>query len=117
MAKHFTLNQHQHGMHGNGVNGDIEVHWIPPHDIGHGWKRHMVQLEEGDSADNPSSTKSLLYGPCFVVYDVAKTGIRTSTFDTPEEWYELMYESMKEFKARHEFALATGSEQFDGGKN
>lgn len=61
---------------------------IPGHSLGEGWTRHIVELTEGDTADNPASTKSPLYGPGFIVYDVAKTGITVREFDDAGPFYD-----------------------------
>lgn len=66
--------------------------YVPGHDIGNGWTRHMVQIAKGDTADNPSSTKGPIYGPAFIVYDVHASGIRTQLFDTPGQFYAALGE-------------------------
>lgn len=64
--------------------------YVPGHDIDDGWTRHMVQLDEGDTADNPASTKGPLYGPGFVVYDRHRTSITVREFDSPADFYNSM---------------------------
>jgi hypothetical protein len=64
--------------------------YVPGHDIGEGWTRHLVQLDMGDTADNPASTKGPLHGPGFVVYDCHRTGISVREFDSPDDFYNGM---------------------------
>jgi hypothetical protein len=88
---HFTIdknfNHPDSSLHGKAA------HWIPGHDLGEGWTRYIVQLAKGDTADNPSSTKRPLYGPAFVVYDVAHTGITTHVHKDAGEFYDALYEA------------------------
>lgn len=61
--------------------------FVPGHSLGDGWTRHIVQLDEGDTADAYGTTKRCLYGPGFVVYDCHRTGITVREFDGPQDFY------------------------------
>lgn len=49
-----------------------DVDWLPLGDTG--WHRASVNLHAGDTADNPASTKELVYGPCIITYERAPDG-------------------------------------------
>jgi hypothetical protein len=66
----------------------VEAHYVPGHDIGNGWRRHIVQLNAGDTATNPASTKRPLFGPGFIVYDVAPSGITAHEYNDSAEFYD-----------------------------
>lgn len=65
-----------------------EIAWVPGHSVG-SWRRHIVELAEGDTADNPASTGFYLSGPALIVYDVAPDGgINTTIFDNALDFYK-----------------------------
>ncbi len=61
--------------------------YVVGHSLGNGWTRHIVELQEGETADNPASTKGPLYGPALVVYDVSRTNIHVHVHKDAEEFY------------------------------
>lgn len=72
------------------------VIYVPGHSLGGGWTRQIVELCDGDSADNPSSTKAPLYGgtgkPQLVVYDTAPDGgVRTIIYDSVKDFYASLF--------------------------
>lgn len=89
---HFTLNRDQQ------VNGDpgLDVQYIPGHSLGGGYTRHIAQLAEGDTADNPASSKGPIYGPCVVVYDVAPSGIQIHVDEDASAFYKSVNEGAVE---------------------
>lgn len=101
MPTHYTINQKHNTIKVHETNKPVVNHVIlNGHDIGNGWKRYMVQLEQGDTADNPASTKGPLYGPGFVVYDVAPSGITVREFDNAGQWYPNLLGSKEAEKLR-----------------
>jgi hypothetical protein len=72
---HFTIDREGPG------------HWLPPHDVGPGRTRQLVQLGEGDSADGASASRGPLHGPAFVVYDRDGSGVTARVFDGPAGYY------------------------------
>lgn len=75
------------------------VRYVVGHDIGGGWTRHIVQLDKGDTADNPASTKGPIHGPGLVVYDRHHTGITVHEYDNADGFYA---DVVKNAKARDE---------------
>jgi hypothetical protein len=90
---HFTIDREGTG------------HWLPPHDVGADRTRQLVQLGEGDSADNPSSSQRPFHGPAFVVYDNDGSGVTARVFDGPAGFYADL-ERRTHAQAEHESLAA-----------
>jgi len=73
-----------------------DVCYVPGHTLGNGWTRHIVELAEGDTADNPCSTKGPIYGPAFVTYDCHRSGITVHVDNNAGEFYDALYETRKQ---------------------
>lgn len=84
------------------IHPESDGHYLPSHALGAGWERHLVELKEGDSAVNPSSTKpeNVLRGPAFVVYDRHTTGITTTVYAHPGEFYDALEEGYRQRQER-----------------
>lgn len=84
---------------------EAQVQFVPGHDLGGGYTRHLVQLAEGDTADNPASSKGPLYGPAFVCYDVHRSGIDVGMYSGPGEFYDDIYDARRKREAMREARL------------
>lgn len=74
------------------INKDGEGTYIVGHSLGNGWTRQIVELERGDTADNPASTKGPIYGPGVVVYDTSASGITATHYNDAGEFYDAIIE-------------------------
>lgn len=92
---HYTIDKDHSTIESMETNKPKVKHrYIPGHSLGGGWTRHIVELAEGDTADNPASTKGPIYGPAFVVYDCHKTGITVHVHDDASEFYGALDKSV-----------------------
>jgi len=92
MPTHFTIRKDNSTIAVYETDKPTVKHcYVPGHDLGSGYTRHLVQLEEGDTADNPASTKGPIYGPCFICYDVHRSGISVGVYSNPGEFYDDIY--------------------------
>jgi hypothetical protein len=91
---HYTIRRDNHPTATTASGrtiGTVQHQYVPGHSLGDGWTRHIVELGEGDTADNPLSTKGPIYGPAFVVYDCHKTGITVHLHESAEEFYKAIW--------------------------
>ena len=92
MPTHFTIDQDHRTIETRETGLPIVYHHIlNGHDLGGGYTRYLVQMAEGDTADNPCSTKGPIYGPAFVCYDVHRSGISVQIYNDPGEFYDDIY--------------------------
>lgn len=85
---HYTIYKEQ--------AADDNTTYVVGHSLGGGYTRHIVELGDGDTSSNPSSTKGPIYGsnpPSLVVYDCHKTGIRVVIYDSAKDFYESLFVS------------------------
>lgn len=87
---HFTIDSSYSPGHNPKLRTMVAINtpvYVVGHSIG-GVTRHIVDLGNGDTADNPASTKELIYGPAFVVYDVFDDGgTNASVFENAKAFY------------------------------
>lgn len=83
---HYTINEERRGA-ARATESKPTV-FVPGHSLGAGWVRHIVELQHGDTADNPASTKGPLYGPSVLVYDVAPSGTTVHEYDSAKGFYD-----------------------------
>lgn len=112
MPTHFTINKDHRTIEVRETDKPIVKHcYVPGHDLGAGWTRHLVQLEEGDTADNPASSKGPIYGPCFLCYDVARSGINVGVYDDAGGFYrDLTKHTLRKLRRAHEVSQGKGDQ-------
>lgn len=112
---HYTINKNRRNEQVRMKLGDADVQYVPGHSLGEGWTRHIVELAEGDTADNPGSTKHPVYGPCVMVYDVARSGITGTQYNDSAGFYKAIRDFDDErvihkLKQAHEAAQGKGDQ-------
>jgi hypothetical protein len=81
---HFTISKEK-------ASANPEMTYVVGHSLGGGWTRHLVELDKGDTADNPASTKGPIYGPSFISYDISPSGITVHVEESCKEFYDSIF--------------------------
>lgn len=68
-----------------------------PSRMAEGWQIAVFEVKAGESTWNPGTTKHVIYGPCFVQYDIHPTGIVGKKIEAAQ--YKAMVEKIKAFEA------------------
>lgn len=70
------------------MDGITEYCYVPGHAFATYWVRRIVELQEGDTADNPAATGFYISGPCVVVYETSPDGrISSNTYARASDFY------------------------------
>lgn len=86
MHTHYTINKDWHHPDARPYRAD-QIVYVPGHSVGD-ITRHVVELGPDDTADNPASTKDVLRGPAFIVYDhYVDGGTNTVIFENAKDFY------------------------------
>jgi hypothetical protein len=104
---HYTITQSEQDIDPARIP-EAQVQFVPGHDLGGGYTRHLVELGEGDTSSNPASTKGPILGPCFVCYDRHRTGISVQIYKDAGGFYDDIFETRKQREAMRAARLADG---------
>ncbi len=86
MHTHYTINKDWHHPDARPYRAD-QIVYVPGHSVGD-ITRHVVELTAEDTADNPASTKDVLRGPAFIVYDhYVDGGTNVVVFENAKDFY------------------------------